>query len=1046
MRPRKLSMSAFGPYAGTVEVDFDTLSENGLFLITGDTGAGKTTIFDGITFALFGKASGASRNPEMLRSQFANSATSTQATLEFEYHGQTYSIFRQPTYSREKKSGVGETKEKAKATLTMPDGKVISGSSSVDAAIVELLGLDYSQFSQIAMIAQGQFRELLETNTKDRGAIFRQVFGTSRYADFEKYLGERARSLTGDLDRSKAGLLQCAQGAKWNTEDPRASRLGELTESTGSFDIVEFRDLLSEVADGDRSSIAEKQEQRSLLLQQHEELLKRITRLNDDNTKLDALEQHIQRMEELKAGKGEQDARTARLAAGNQANLVVRPHADKWESLLHRRIDTAHIIETEEAVLAEERPKQKELANVLKEQQALEGERNSLGAKIEELVRTMPDYERLETEEREVETRGKRLDEDRAQRDRIAGELEGTRNLLAQDRRELLGELKDVEVEHGKAADGLRALEERKQGIEDLSVRHTQLEEKIASSGKAQREYLDARRAADDADKRALSLEKAFFDGQAGILADRLEEGNPCPVCGSVNHPQPAHLATSTPTQEQVEGARREHASSIEILQEKSLDSGRAKAEEGECREQLVRDVAALVGRQVPLELLATVLSEELERTEVARRAASEREKTTAERVAARERIEQDIPGLEEMESKRQALFEAASQKVEETESAHAEAKTRLGEMRARLRYPDRRSAEDALSDGRKRHTMMVADLNRAQKDLSTSKEKIDRASAVIDDKRESLKSLDDELVKAETSYRKALSEAGLPDDDAYRKALLPVDEMQTLQDESTRYTSEMTAATEMLERSRTECAGIERRDPTELIAKSEECKRGMKVLEEVEKDISTRVSVNDEVLAELGRRQTTHLAIEERFRVAEDLSRVANGRMNDKTKLDFEHYIQGAYLDQVLIAANQRLSVMSSQRYELIRRIDAEGHSHQTGLDLDVIDHYNGKERDVASLSGGEAFQASLSLALGLSDVVQRYSGGVQLDAMFIDEGFGSLDDASIDQAVRVLQQLASDDRLVGVISHVRQLESVIDRRLVVEKSPTGSSLHIVG
>ncbi len=800
MRPVKLTLSAFGPYAGVTTLELDRLGRSGLYLITGDTGAGKTTIFDAIAFALYGEASGAWREPAMLRSQYAAPDAETWVELVFTYAGKTYTVRRNPEYPRPAKRGSGTVTQPADAVLTLPDGRVIAKVKEVNAALLEILGVDRDQFSQTAMIAQGDFQRLLMADTKERQAIFRELFQTGRYQVLQDRLRAEAAGLERRCADAKRGLVQYLAGVRCDPEDLlfpeiRRVRAGEMPvdESTAA-----IRGLIA----ADEAS-----------------------------------------QEAVNGGLSELDAALAAI-----------------DGALGRAQ------EKEKAAAA--------LEQARKEQAGAEKRREELTVSLED----------ARARRKELEAAGRQLaqwEKEREQAEVRRAELSG-----------LSGALAGLE----RSGEQLR---------------------------RAQEGYQAARTAAQQARDDYQIKYRAFLDAQAGILAEGLTDGQPCPVCGAVEHPNPARRPASAPTEAQLKAA--------EAAQATAQDRERAASQTaGQYAGQLVaqREAAAgLVERLLPGCPLEDAKEQAVEELDRLKAAIAERDaliRSELARLAPKAQAGRPLPRRELTLS---ALTEALDTALEEARAALAQQEKRCSALQGQIGQLERQIAEAPEVD-----------------------------------------------LSAERARREALA---------------------------------------------AERDGLNARL----------------------RELHARLTANRESLDNIGRASAELAGLEKRWGWVKALADTANGTLRGKEKLMLETYIQTAWFDRVLRRANTRLMVMSGGQYELERRGTAAGLRSQSGLELDVIDHYNGTRRSVRTLSGGESFQASLSLALGLADAVQSSAGGIRLDAMFVDEGFGSLDEEALDKAIRALSDLAQGDRLVGVISHVAELKDRIDKQIVVTKDRTGGS-----
>lgn len=919
MRPIKLTMSAFGPYSGRAEVDFSKLGENGLYLICGDTGAGKTTIFDAIVFALYGEASGANREPVMFRSKYADSTTPTFVELTFSCGDKLYKVLRNPEYERKKSRGEGVTSEKANAELTLPDGKVIAKVKDVNRAVVEILGIDREQFTQIAMLAQDDFTRLLLSATEDRKKIFQKIFRTHRYQRLQEALKERASELKSRCEGARAEIehyvqdLECAEVSPLFAEITLAKRGGLPTK-----EIINLIDL---VIDADRN---EKQAVDSALSACEEELKK----LN------------------LQA-----EAETRRRTASEKLTVLNKELAE-WEKKLS------------------------ECRTAMQDCQTYGKEIDALQSKIAGLELLLPKYGQLEGKERElISLLNKKEESERA----LLSMVERTENVRAQTKaaEEESVSLKDAQVEKVRLEAELERLKSSAEkikalikGIDDTYIRYSLYKD-------AQEKYLFRREQVKLLQEEYNSLNRAFLDAQAGILASELEEGKPCPVCGSTVHPNPAHLS-GAPLQSEVEEVKRGLEQRMREEREASEHAGSLNATCKESAKRITEDARQFI--------------------EVA-----------------------EVDKLTDVKNALNGAYSGVNCQI-------GECKMQLNGVASKLKR-----AEEIVK---------LIQINTAL--LEELTERIARIKADMSAYTASAERLNGEIaeLKASLNYADRASALAVANELKGRKA--------TLENERERSTSAFNSCNERVVALRAEIGGLKEQageqtgvDLQELNLMTEGALSRKQALASADKAVHFRLQTNIRCRQEIEKTYRRSGEIEEEYRWVKALSDTANGTLSGKEKVMLETYVQASCFDRVILRANRRLLVMTGNQYELKRRTEPGNNRSQSGLDLDVLDHYNGTYRSVKTLSGGESFKASLALALGLSDEIQAVAGGIRLDTMFVDEGFGSLDEESLSQAIRALEGLKEGNRLVGIISHVADLKNRIERQIVVKKDAVGGS-HI--
>ena len=908
MKPLKLTMSAFGPYAGEVKVDFAQLGERGLYLITGDTGAGKTTIFDGITFALYGEASGNNRESDMFRSKYAKEETPTFVELEFQYRNEVYRVRRNPEYLRPAKKGKGLTTEKADAQLEYPDGKIITKSKEVTKAVVELIGLDRGQFTQIAMIAQGDFLKLLFAKTEDRSKIFREIFHTKEY----QILQERLKTMSGTLRIEYEQLTKSIQQYKTEirSDDERKDNTVEET--------LQFLACLIE------------DEKKTILECDHN---------------LECLEEQI---------------------AGIQKAIGKAENQKRAEQELVR-------INEELAVWISRMP---EIEEVLKAEEKRQPEREKLALDIagsEEKLSLYEEADHILEQKTKAEAQTSALKKERE--DLKEKKEDGTGKL--QKIKELLVQYQDLDARCVRLEQEEQKVKEEKAKVcnfQKVLVEYRELEKRLKN---AQEDYQKGNAESIRIRKIFEQMEQNFLDGQAGILAEHLEEGAPCPVCGATHHPNPAKIQESTCTEEELKRIKEKNqklSDQVFLLSEKA---GKTKGQLEEKKKQLEETCKELFG-EIP-QSISSSLEERVQCLHIQESTINEQRKRANQAIQQKKILEEQNEKGESYLKKWDEMLEEKERRYHEMERECAILTERYEKAISVLSYTSKKDALQALEKKKDQKNALDLAYRSAEEQYRTTKETIQSKTAKI----------------------------------------------QTLQEQ---------------------LDGFQDSKYAELLEQQQSCmQKKREILLKKEKTV-TDYQMNKRVENAIQGQFEKLQNVEEQWKMVKALSNTANGNVSGKEKIMLETYIQMSHFNRIIARANTRFMMMSGGQYELKRRETAENLRSQSGLELDVIDHYNGSIRSVRTLSGGESFQASLALALGLSDEIQSEAGGIQLDAMFIDEGFGSLDEETLDQAVKALLNLADGNRLVGIISHVAELKERIEKQIIVTKQKSdGSTVKLI-
>ena len=918
MRPLKITMSAFGPYAGKVTLDMQKLGKSGIYLITGDTGAGKTTIFDAISYALYGEASGNYRENTTLRSKYASADTPTFVELEFEYNNEIYKINRNPEYPRPNKRGEGFTKQSANAELVMPDGSVITKIKEVSAKVEEIIGINKNQFSQIAMIAQGDFRKLLNCETNERSKIFRKIFKTEPYHNIEINLSSLFNELKRNREKEKSGIEQYINQLKCNENDTLSLELERA--KSGDVLIDDVIKLAGEIINKDTLEYTKTQKNIESINEEIEKINSNIKLYENQEATKKAYAKASAKLEELKTKRNDcekayksAEAQRERLDDLTRKINLINSKMPKYDEL-------------------------KSLENSINERaQSFEKSNNSLKVKQQEITLL----------EKEIDEKSKALEEVKGA-DLLVQKLTAQKEEIKK-KAEALKELK-TEIDRCKT--------EQKNLKNAQSFAKSALDEYGALENEYNQIYI------------------AFFNEQAGIIADELKDGEPCPVCGSTSHPNLARKSENAPSQADVESAQ----NLVKKAQEKA-DKARDTASALKSR---FDEIAANV-KSSAKKLFGTddnvfddynsninALKKEYDDTLALL-------KTANEKLNLYKKLDNEIPKIQEKQKSLSDEISTLNTQKASDEAFISENTKRVTSIKSELDFKSADLAKDKL----KEYTNLSNDI----------KNSIEKSKNDFDD----IKSKYDTQKGTKASLENALKE-------------------------------------------------FKEIDLASLNEKSLKLNEYKKDVDETAKSLYSRIDSNKSLVDNISKKRDILKEYDDKYVWLKALSETANGDISGKEKITLETFVQMTYFDSIIRKANIRLLTMSDGQYELVRRSDAETLKKNEGLALDVIDHFNASSRSVSTLSGGESFMASLCLALGLSDEIQSSNGGIKLDTMFVDEGFGSLDGEALDRALSALTSLSQGNRLVGIISHVDALRDRIDNKIVITKDRTiGSNAQII-
>ena len=924
MRPTKLTISAFGPYAGKQVLDLNKLGENGLYLITGNTGAGKTSIFDAIAYALYDKPSGDSRDDSMLRSKYADENTETYVELEFMCKDKLYKIRRNPQYTRKKARGDGMTEQPARAELILPDERIINKSKTeVTNKIIEIIGIDRNQFLQVAMIAQGEFRKFLLAKTDARSEIFRQIFKTEKFDNIQNKIKSDKITLENELKKTRQSILTyassivCAEGSDF-CEKVESAKNNALTTK----DTIE---LLKEIIVSDKA-------------------------LNDDfSAKISELDKKLGEVNAL-IGKAEEHEKNVALYK-EKTSLVPK------------------------YMQARDNAEQK-----CNEEKAKKPEREKAEKEITIIEKDLPNYDALDDLQKEIKVLSDKIVVNNKQADALKISIAQKESKL-KELKELKVTLEGSAVVKKEAEKEKAQLEEQGSKLQALSLSIAELLSAKVRLQKCQDSYKIISQKAKELADTYNDLNKRFLDGQAGIMASTLKEGEPCPVCGSKTHPVLAKNSQEVPTEDSLKEAKKLAEEENKLAVSSSNECGKINGQIEELKKSVTESAKTLLG-VTDLNGIEAIVEEKISSVKNGLVEIAKKIQLQDEKIRQKEQADKSIP-IEEEQLEKLRNDRADLEKTISADSASVKAKEEQKEK-------------------------LVTSLRFNSKSL---------ASEELDNLKIKVQNLNAALERAEKEYEERNSEV-------------------------VKLTGEISSLEKVANSSCTIDLAKENENKNSIINQRKETNTAKEA-------VISRISSNEACVRSIESTAKQSEALEERYKWMNSLYNTATGGIKDKERISFETYIQMSYFERILSRANIRLRKMTGGQFELIRRKDDLGKQSQVGLDIDVFDHGNASSRPVDSLSGGEQFKASLALALGLSDEIQESSGGVRLDSMFIDEGFGSLDGESLNLAIQTLQELTEGNHLVGIISHVEELKNRIDKQIVVEKlktAGTGSCAKIVG
>lgn len=1056
MKPIKLIISGIGPYAKEMpEISFDDFGEKGLFLISGDTGTGKTTIFDAICFALYGTVSGSYRDTKNLRSEYAKEDVKSFVDFYFSHQGKNYHILRTPPYERAKKRGSGVIEEKESACFYEENAAPIEGISNVNNAVDELLHINEKQFKQIAMIAQGEFLSLLNAKTDERTEILRTIFSTTCYRNVEFKLKDRMDAANKSRSRQEISIGQYFNDVLLMDESAFKNEFDELSKKISAGGVEFGLEGLFEMI---QNINKENKEQLELCLVRCEEAEKdlkqeqeKLTLAKVNNAFLERLELLEKEEKELKEEKLKIESIKSLLAKQKTATRILAP---VYQNLTIKQKEKSR---TDESIkgkkeqlkknLASEEEAKSKLTDSMQNKELAENKKRE-AQKIEEEKEDYKLRDRLKEEIKLLREKKANLDLKKASLELSETKLEERTESLKNTYESLKSkpeEYKDVLIKS-------KALNDLNEKIKLIELRLKDISKSRNQQIKIESDYKSARESFDEADKERANAEKILEYSRAGILAKGLKEGRSCPVCGSTHHPDPAMLPEISISEEefkqlQNKSKKLEEDKNKLLTGLESLNALLLEKEEGLKREfaECVKSEFFESSNHLPQN------TDEISTKLISLRDELKCKNDDNEKLAALlkkqctelKKAEEDLEQAREVEKKEILRQKELLLKDIQDNDYILSKNTGTLESLQKLSFDNWESAEKARDKAYNEAKNIIDEIEKWEEKKNAAAREVAAIKAKISTMEETLEKQCADEEELSKKLQVLLNQYAFDSLEEIREFTLSEEDISGKEDLIAKFNECVSVNESKLIQAREDAKGKRKVDIKELEEGVEIKNNEATLMRSTVSAISFKIDSNKEKYKNIKEQSIELEKFSKEYNICKRLYNLVKGQTGNG-KITLEQYVQAAGFDAIIRAANRRLLPMSEGQYELYRTKDSLGKKSNTFLDLEALDNYTGHRRPVGNLSGGESFKASLSLALGLSDTVSSNLGGVQMDALFIDEGFGTLDKKSIENAMDILLSLSGSNKLVGIISHREELKDNIPQKILIEKTREGSNIKV--
>ena len=1003
MMPISLTLSAFGPYPDTITIDFESFQEDGLFLITGPTGSGKTMIFDAMIFALYGKTSGQIRQTDSLRCDHALNEIPTFVEFSFSLHQQNYTIKRNPKYYLEGK----KTPKQPSALLTLPDGKMVEGIKEVNQKMISLLGVDDQQFKQICMIAQGEFTKLIMASSDEREKVLRELFHSETYQKLEEKLKVHLKTYQDKYDlllNKREDLMQELQ-----VEDHQ-EYLSKQTKLIASQQ-KEYDDL--------KKDLDQKKQQLQLYRLQNQRLIQ-----------LKDLKQQFQDLKKQENDYQELNKTVDTLKKAQETNYLYISYIKQQKKLQTLKLNQEDFLKQLKKLEKDYQEKKVQADFLDYKQQTKEKLQNQIQETkqlINQIYQYQNDYQNLQT----LKQQYRMLDEEHKL---FLKKKEKFENGLQRDQERIQSE-QQVQSKYELIKQQYVRLNEQKVKVHQLSDYYDQILKLNENKSDLQEEYTVVEKQVDHEKMQYNQMEKLYFRKQAGIFALQLKEDQPCPICGSLHHPHPAQIEKEGITKEKLD----QQAKKVKQQEHRLQDILQKILLSNQKKEMLVKQTKQLSSElNIQEEISKEIFIKELDHL------SKDEKRMKKEYLELQDELKyiQKLKKSVALSLKDMSTYESKELKqAQSLENIQVQIHQLSGKLDDSLRQYEIGEVNKNYQQVQKEYRQLSLEIETIQQDYEKVKNKYLEIKTKISSLNQQIIQEQEIYDELDNKYHTALD--AFINEEEFLNLKTQINQISILEKKYQDYLISLKSLNEQIISLENEVKDSTYVDLSSLSETIKEVNQQLREKNDDLEKLKIDYSLKEKMIKDIQKINQQLEKDEDTYQIYLDLYNLASGKNN--ARVSIERYVLATYFENMLIYANVIMKQLSQGRYQLLRKDDAGKGRSQQGLELDVFDQESGNIRSIKTLSGGESFKAALSLALGLSRMVQDYAGGIELNTLFIDEGFGSLDSQSLDQAMNCLMELHHENKLIGIISHVSDLKDRIERQLVVERKQKQSVIQMI-